>query len=110
MSPTTIWLTVLGVGLGTYALRLSFIVLWQRLRIPPVVHQALGYVPTAVLAALVLPALVRPEGVVDISPDNLRLLAGVLAAAVAWFSRNVLLTLATGMGALWVLEWLQGAW
>lgn len=110
MSPTTLWLTVLGVGLGTYALRLSFIVLWQRLRIPPVVHQALEYVPTAVLAALVLPALLRPEGVVDLSPDNLRLLAGVLAAAVAWFSRNVLLTLATGMGALWLLEWLPDVW
>jgi len=109
MSPTTIWLTVLGVGLGTYALRLSFIVLWQRLRIPPIVHQGLEYVPTAVLAALVLPALVRPEGIVELSPDNLRLLAGVLAAAVAWFSRNVLLTLATGMGALWLLEWLLEA-
>jgi len=49
---------------------------------------------------------VRPEGVIDLSPDNLRLLAGLLAAAVAWYSRSVLATLATGMGALWLLEWL----
>lgn len=107
MSSATIWLTVLGVGLGTYLLRLSFIPLWQKLSIPPLVHQALAYVPTAVLAALVLPALVRPEGVIDLGPDNLRLLAGGLAAAVAWFSRNVLLTLATGMGVLWLLQWLS---
>jgi len=106
MTHTAVWLTVLGVGLGTYLLRLSFIVLWQKLRIPPLVHQGLGYVPTAVLAALVLPALVRPEGVIDLTPDNLRLLAGLLAAAVAWYSRSVLATLATGMGALWLLEWL----
>lgn len=106
MSPVTVWMTVLGVGLGTYVLRVSFILLWQKLRIPPVIHQALAYVPTAVLAALVLPALVRPEGVVDLTPENLRLLAGILAGAVAWFTRNVLLTLAAGMGALWALQWL----
>lgn len=106
MTPATLWMTVLGVGLGTYALRVSFILLWQKLRIPAVVHQALAYVPTAVLAALVLPALVRPEGTVELAPDNLRLLAGALAAAVAWYSRNVLLTLAVGMGALWFLQWL----
>lgn len=107
MSTATVWFTVLGVGFGSYLLRLSFILLWQRLSIPPLVHQALEYVPTAVLAALVLPALVRPEGVLELGPDNLRLLAGGLAAAIAWFSRNVLLTLATGMGALWLLEWLS---
>lgn len=106
MTATTIWLTIAGVGLGSYLLRLSFIALWQRLRVPPLVNRALEYVPSAVLAALVVPALLRPEGFVDLTVDNLRLLAGVLAAAVAWFSRSVLLTLATGMGALWLLEWL----
>ncbi len=68
------------------------------------VNQALAYVPAAVLAALVLPALLRPEGVVDLSVDNLRLIAGLVAGAVAWYSRSVLLTLATGMGLLWLLQ------
>lgn len=106
MSTTTIWLTIAGVGLGTYLLRLSFIALWQRLRIPPLIDRGLEYVPAAVLAALVLPALLRPEGVIDLSVHNHRLLAGVLAAAVAWYSRSVLLTLASGMGLLWLLSWL----
>lgn len=106
MSDTTVWLTILGVGLGTYLLRLSFIALWQKLRIPAVVDSGLEYVPAAVLAALVLPALLRPEGVIDLSPDNYRLVAGLLAAAVAWFSRSMLLTLGVGMGTLWLLEWM----
>lgn len=104
MSATVIWLTIAGVGLGSYLLRLSFIALWQKLRIPAVVNQALAYVPSAVLAALVLPALLRPEGVIDLSVDNLRLIAGLVAGAVAWYSRSVLLTLATGMGLLWLLQ------
>ena len=104
MSAGMIWLTIAGVGLGSYLLRLSFIALWQRLRVPGLIHEALSYVPSAVLAALVLPALVRPEGVIDLSIDNLRLLAGIVAAAVAWYSRSVLLTLMAGMGALWLLQ------
>lgn len=106
MSAAVIWLTVAGIGLGTYLLRLSFIALWQKLRVPELMNRALEYVPSAVLAALVLPALLRPEGFIDPAIDNLRLVAGVLAAAVAWYSRSVLLTLATGMGMLWLLEWL----
>jgi len=107
MSDTGVWLMILGVGLGTYLLRLSFIALWQKLRIPALVDEGLTYVPAAVLAALVVPALARPEGVIDLSPDNLRLVAGLLAAAVAWFTRSVLLTLGVGMGALWLLTWLD---
>ncbi len=104
MSETTLWLTILGAGLGTWLLRLSFIEAWQWLAVPPLLDRALRYVPAAVMAALVVPALVRPEGAVDLSPDNLRLLAGLAAAVVAWTTRNVLLTLAAGMAALWTLQ------
>jgi branched-subunit amino acid transport protein len=104
MNETVLWLTILGAGLGTWLLRLSFIEAWQWLAVPPLLDRALRYVPAAVMAALVVPALVRPEGVVDLSLDNLRLLAGLAAAVVAWRSRNVLLTLAVGMAALWILQ------
>ncbi len=104
MSDTALWLTILGAGLCTWLLRLSFIELWQWMRVPPLLNRALRYVPPAVLAALVVPALVRSGGGIDLSPDNLRLIAGIVAAVVAWFSRNVLLTLAAGMGMLWFLQ------
>ena len=37
---------------------------------------------------------------------NLRLPAGLLAALVAWRTRNVLLTITAGMVALWLMQWL----
>jgi branched-subunit amino acid transport protein len=95
---------VLSIGIGTYLARLSSIGLFGARRLPPALERALEYVAPAALAALVLPAVIRPEGVVDITPENLRLFAGVVAALVAWRTRNVLLTTAAGMGALWVLE------
>jgi branched-subunit amino acid transport protein len=35
---------------------------------------------------------------------NARLIAGVIAALVAWRTKNVVLTIAIGMIALWVLS------
>jgi branched-subunit amino acid transport protein len=104
LSSTTIWLIILAVAVGTYLLRLSFIQAWQWIDVPPLLARALRYVPPAVFAALVLPALTVSAGTVDLSPGNLRLVAGILAAAVAWYSRSVMLTLGVGMGTLWLLQ------
>lgn len=104
MTTTELWLTILAAGIGTFLLRLSFIELWKWLRVPPLLMQALDYVPAAVLAALVLPALLRSGGSIDVSFDNLRLYAGLTALAVAWYTRSMLMTLTTGMAALWLLQ------
>jgi branched-subunit amino acid transport protein len=109
LPPLGLWLLIAVIGLGTFALRLSFIHLWGRIELPQIVHRALRFIPAAVLAALVLPALVRPEGAIDFSPHNLRLIAGLLAAAVALLTRNVLFTLGAGMAALWLLQTIASA-
>jgi len=100
----TLWLTMLGMGMVTYAIRLSFILLLGRVEIPVRIRQALRFVPPVVLSAIIFPELLRPQGRLDLSPGNVRLLAGLLAALVAWRTRNVLLTIAVGMGALWILQ------
>lgn len=108
LSSAGLWLLILLIGLGTFALRLSFIHFWGRIELPQIVHRALRFIPAAVLAALVVPALIRPEGTIDLSLHNLRLIAGLLAAVVAMLTRNVLFTLAAGMAALWLLQALVG--
>lgn len=97
-------LIIVGMGVVTYAIRLSLILLLGRFRVPPLVQRALRFVPPAVLAALIFPELLLPGGTLMFSPGNARLLAGLLAGVVAWQSKNVLLTIAVGMAALWVLQ------
>lgn len=107
LSATTVWIAILGGALGTFALRFSFVALFGRIdAIPPRVGLVLRYVPAAVLAALVIPPLVAPGDQVALSLANHRLLAGALAAVVAWYTENMLATIAVGMGALWTLAWL----
>lgn len=103
MSGVRLWLTLLGMGAITYAIRLSLIMLWGRIKLPHTVHRGLRFVPPAVLAAIVFPQILRPSGPLDLTLGNVRMLAGVLAVLVAWRTRNALLTIATGMAALWIL-------
>jgi len=99
-----VWLLLICMGLVTYAIRLSMIVLIGRVNLPPVIQWALCLVPPAVLSAIIFPELLMPGGTLDLSFGNLRLLAGVLAAAVAWRTKNALLTIGVGMVALWVMQ------
>lgn len=101
MSGPVLWLTILGMALISYALRISFLLLHERIGFPPAVRRALRYVPYAVLAALVLPA-VAGNGEQAFAPELPRVLAGILGALVAWRTRSVILTLTLGMATLWL--------
>lgn len=104
MTGPTLWLTLIGMGLITYAIRLSLIVLLDRIALPERARRALRLAPPAVLAAIIFPELLRPAGAFDISPGNARLLAGLVAALVAWRTKNALLTIGIGMAALWGVQ------
>ncbi|WP_135826398.1 AzlD domain-containing protein [Halorussus ruber] len=105
----TLWLIILAGGVGTYALRLSFVALFGRLDdVPESAERALRFVPAAVLSALVVPQFVYTDGTLALSPTNPELLAGALAALVAWRTEDILATLVAGMAGLWVLTFLLG--
>lgn len=108
MNDLAAWGLFLAVGLGTFALRLSFVEIHGRWHIPALLSRALPFVPASVLAALVLPAVVYPEGHGDFVLDNPQLPATIIAALVAWRTRSTVLTLAVGMGALWAFKYMGG--
>jgi len=99
-----IWLVMLLGGLITFLIRFSLIYLFGRFQVPESMRQALRYVPPAVLSAIVFPDLFFHEGTLNLSLDNTRLLAGLVAILVAWFSRNTLVTIVAGMLALFLFE------
>jgi branched-subunit amino acid transport protein len=103
-----IWVTMILAGLLTFATRLSFIFLLERIQAPEWFRSGLRFVPVAVLSAIILPALTSPEGRLFLSWRNPQLLAGCAAILVAWKTKNVLLTIAAGMGALLVFQFLLG--
>ena len=99
-----VWLAIIGMGILTYAIRLTPILLMERVQIRGVAQQALRFVPTAVLSAIIFPELLILNGKLDVSLGNERLLAGLLASIVAWRTKNVLWTVVAGMAILWILQ------
>jgi branched-subunit amino acid transport protein len=99
-----LWLAMAAGGLLTYLIRLSFIQVFARLEIPLALRRLLRYVPAAVLSAIIFPDLLLPTGRLDISLGNSRLLPGLLAALVAWRTKNAFLTILVGMAALLILQ------
>jgi branched-subunit amino acid transport protein len=104
MSALALWLTIAGAGAVTFALRLSFIALLGRMGTPHFFGRALRFVPAAVLTAVVIPLLFYDDGALEVSLGNERLLAGLVAALIAWRTRSVLFTLGGGMATLWALQ------
>jgi branched-subunit amino acid transport protein len=100
-----IWLVMLIGGLITFAMRFSLIYLFGKFQVPETMRKALHYVPPAVLSAIIFPELFLHQGAWNLSFDSPRLLAGLIAILVAWFSRNTLITIIAGMIALFLLQW-----
>lgn len=98
-----IWTAIVLAGIGTYAMRASFLVFAHRLAdVPPSIQRLLRQIPPAALAAIVVPALLRPHDQLDLWQP--RFLAGVVAALVAWKTRNVALTLVVGIGIVMLID------
>lgn len=101
MTDVQVWLAIASMAATAFFFRAIFFLVHDRVRLAPWLLQALDYVPPAVMAALVIPELISFE--TDRSLPDARLLAGAVAFAAAWFSRNLLVTVAVGMLALWGL-------
>jgi branched-subunit amino acid transport protein len=99
-----LWLAIVGIGLTTVVTRCSFLLLGERLRLPPLAERALKHAPAAALAAIVAPALLLADGHLDLAPGNYRLLAAIVAALVMWKSRSMLWTMAAGLAAFTLLR------
>jgi branched-subunit amino acid transport protein len=99
-----IWLVMLIGGLLTFGMRVSLIFLFGRFEVPATMRKALHYVPPAVLSAIIFPELLYSSGSLNLSLNNTRLIAGVIATLVAWYTKNTLLTILAGMAALLILQ------
>ncbi len=101
-----LWLVILGMAALTFGQRASFLLLPERVQLPELLKSALRYVPAAVLTAIWAPELLLQKGVLSFALANERLLAGVVAIAVAWRYRVTFGTIVAGLAALHFFDWM----
>jgi len=103
---TEVWL-IGGMLAVTFAIRYTLFAVSGQFEFPEPLARALKYVPPAVLTAITVPALLMPTGNgLELSVRNTYLMAGLVAFAVGWFSKNLLWTIVGGMAAFLLWQWL----
>lgn len=100
-----IWLVILGLGLGTFLVRFSFLGLIGDRALPGWAMRLLRYVPVAVLPGLVAPLVVWPAATGG-EADPPRMIAALVALAIGAIWRSVLGAIFGGMAALYLLLWI----
>lgn len=98
-------LMVAGMMLVTFGVRYPVLALVTRIPLPAPLLDALKFVPTAVLTAIIVPAALMPAGQIDLSFGNAYLMASIASALIAWRSKNLLLTIVAGMAIFLVWRW-----
>jgi len=103
-----LWLLIAGMTAITFAIRYSLLA-FPNLRFPSLMRRGLHYVPTAVLSAIVVPAMLLPDGEhLWLAWDNAYLLGGLVAIAIAASTRHLLATIAGGLLVFFLLRWAFG--
>lgn len=97
MSNTELLFTILSLALATFATRAGLLLAGERLRLSARVESALRFAPACALTALVLPEIVSPAGVFDLSVGNPRWPAALVAASFLLWRHSMAGSIAVGM-------------
>lgn len=107
IEPVTLWTVIVGLGVGSFALRFSFMGLVGNRPMSPWVLRHLRYTAVALLPALVAPKVVWPDATGG-DPDPIRMSAAAATLAVGLWTKNVVAAMFAGAGTLYGLLFLLG--
>lgn len=90
-----IWAIIVGLGVGTFLIRFSFLGMIGDRQLPNWVLRHLRYTPVAVLPALITPLVLWPTAT-EGTPDPARLAAAGVTFLVGYFTRNFFIAIIAG--------------
>ncbi|UWQ33577.1 AzlD domain-containing protein [Leisingera sp. M527] len=90
-----LWTVIIGLAVGSYALRFAFIGFMGGKPIPEWLMRHLRYTAVAIIPALVAPLVVWPSPTGG-DPSLMHLAAAAATFAAGYLTRNVLIGLGTG--------------
>jgi branched-subunit amino acid transport protein len=91
-------LMIFGMAAVTVFIKAAIFVLGGRVVFPPLLQQALGFVPVTVLTAIIVPMVLAPHGAgLELSWRNPQLVASIAAVLVCAATRRQLLTIVVAL-------------
>lgn len=105
---TSLLITILLSAGITALMRTVPLILLSRFRMAPVVQNWLGFIPSAIMAAIITSELVH-KPLLSPSGLSLSLMAAALATVCGIVTRSLFVTVIAGMVGILVLKYLLGA-
>ena len=95
LSKLEIWGIIVGLGVGSFLLRFSFLGMLGDRKLPEWILRYLRYTPVAVLPGLVAPLVFWPEATGG-TLEPARASAAAVTLITGYFTKNVLLSIMAG--------------
>ncbi|NEX63778.1 AzlD domain-containing protein [Noviherbaspirillum galbum] len=110
MSGTNGTLVILGMAIVTFIIKAAIFILGGRINFPPLLRQALGFIPVTVLTAIIVPMVLAPRGGgMEFHWRNPQLVAATIAILAAAVTRRQLLTIVVGLSVFFAWQaWIAG--
>jgi branched-subunit amino acid transport protein len=108
MDQKTIFLTILGMLVVTYIPRVMPAWFLSTRKLPDAAISWLGFVPVAVLAALLIPSLVVVDQELSFAGTNIFLWASIPSILVAWKTKSFFAPVLVGMLLVAASRWIMG--
>ena len=100
------WLAIIGLAIGTFAIRYSFIGLLAGKKLPPRFERALQLAVPAIFAALVVPLILLHAGEFNLQHRWPHIVAACVTGVYAGWRGGMLISRVLGMSTLHGLLWL----
>lgn len=92
------FLLIAGMAIITFSIRYVVLAASSKITLSPKLTQLLQYIPPAVLTAIVVPAVLIPEGnELLLTVENPRLIGAIAAVLISYWTNNLLLAIGIGM-------------
>ncbi|MCC5957901.1 MAG: AzlD domain-containing protein [Rhodobacteraceae bacterium] len=105
MSFTTaqIWTVIIGLGLGSFLLRLSFLGIIGNRQLPEWVLRHLRYTAVAIMPGMITPLILFPQATGG-ALDPVRISAAIATIAISFLTKSAVLTIFGGAAVLFGLH------
>lgn len=100
-----IFFIIMGMAAVTFFTRFASAIFFRKTGVPVWFERWMRHVPTGILTALIVPALLLPKGYLDISMQNHYLLAGMVAILVAYRYKSIIVTMGFGLATMLSMRW-----
>ena len=97
------WTSILFAGLITYLTRMGMIVLIDKDIFNANFRKILNYVPSVVFPSIIFPGVLLDDYGTLVAITDPKIYGALTAIIVGFFSRNVILTIASGLTSYWFL-------